>query len=103
MTNHDDHTFSSTPGPDEDTAPRARRFAVAGAAALMLALGGAGAAYAVGGGGADAEGIQYGTFVESPAGPGATGVADREDCPEKDGSGSGSLSATPETPDAGTL
>jgi len=103
MTNHDDHTFSSTPGPDENKAPRAKRFAIAGAAALMLALGGAGAAYAVGGGGADTDTIQYGTIVESPTDPGTSGVADREDCPDKGGSGSESPSATPETPDTSTL
>lgn len=113
MTNHDDHTSSTPIGPDERTAPRVKRFAVAGAAALLLGLGGAGAAYAVGGGGAEPDPIEYGTIVESPtqADPSAS-VADREDCPEKSGGATapegetspGSPSEAPaDTPDTSTL
>lgn len=94
MTNHDDHTTTDVSGPDEASAGRAKRFAMAGAAALMLGLGGVGTAYAVGGG-SDAAETGYATIVDAPAEAEAPGTDSdvqvgtqpgaREDCPEKDG------------------
>lgn len=102
MTNHDDHTTADSSGPDEASAGRAKRFAVVGAAALMLGLGGVGTAYAVGGGSGAAE-TGYATIVDAPAEaevpgtestpPSDTRSGSREDCPEKDAG----TSASPES------
>jgi hypothetical protein len=93
MNNHDDHTTTETSGPDEASARRAKRFAVAGAAALMLGLGGVGTAYAVGGGTDPAE-TGYATIVDTPVEAPESQSGTREDCPEKDG-------ATATSPESG--
>ncbi|KGN33401.1 hypothetical protein N802_14450 [Knoellia sinensis KCTC 19936] len=98
MTNHADHTLdTSLSGPDENSARRAKRWAMAGAAALLLVGGGVGAAYAMGGGGETRE-TGYATIVESdstvPAEGNSVRIGGREDCPEKSGG---------ETPDTSSL
>ncbi|WP_353950204.1 hypothetical protein V6K52_11185 [Knoellia sp. S7-12] len=115
MTNHDDHTTTDAFGPGEASARRAKRFAIAGAAALMLGLGGIGTAYAVGGGSGAAE-TGYATIIDAPAEGEAPGTesdvqlgtqsGSREDCPEKDGGATTSpeseapSQAPSQTPDA---
>jgi hypothetical protein len=107
-------------GPGAGSARKARRLAVVGAAALLVAAGGATAAYASGSGSesgyatviSSTESSQSGTpiEVEPPAGPGSDQPSGWQDCPEKQGgSGEQGGSATPESeaaspaPDTSTL
>jgi hypothetical protein len=110
-------------GPGAGSARKARRLAVVGAAALLVAAGGATAAYATSNGGSESgyatvitstEGTpsETGTPVEvaPPAGPEGDQPSSWQDCPEKQGgTGDHGGPATPESeaaspaPDSSTL
>jgi hypothetical protein len=121
--NHEpDTTMNDVAGPDGGSARRARRLAVVGATALLIAAGGATAAYATGD---DTVQTEYATIVDSTGGgqtegaqtKGTVGQAESPsstpgDCPEKQGGGgqqgegqapTPESEAAPQAPDTSTL